>query len=108
MLSNRRGRWARHTAPPPPPPEGTQTTHMSPFSCPEILQPATVRYIPQLITESVRPLCTGNPLGTLSQASVREAAVRRLDARPFESQKHAELLEGVKNEIDRLVSVAKL
>jgi len=46
---------------------------------------------------------TGNPLGTLSQAALREAAVRRLQAQPFESQKHVELLEGAKKELDRLV-----
>ena len=49
------------------------------------------------------PHNTGNPSGTLGQAAVREAAVRRLNAQPFESRKHVELLEGVKKELDRLV-----
>eukprot|EP00983_Pelagomonas_calceolata_P029101 912418-Pelagomonas_calceolata.AAC.2 len=46
---------------------------------------------------------TGNPQGTLSQVAVREAAAKRLSAQPYECQKHVELLEGAKKELDRLV-----
>ncbi|KAF5839204.1 hypothetical protein DUNSADRAFT_1340, partial [Dunaliella salina] len=49
---------------------------------------------------------TGNPQGTLSQVAVREAATKRLSAQPYECQKHIELLEGAKKELDRLINTA--
>uniref|UniRef100_A0A6S8KGD7 Uncharacterized protein n=2 Tax=Dunaliella tertiolecta TaxID=3047 RepID=A0A6S8KGD7_DUNTE len=48
----------------------------------------------------------GNPQGTLSQVAVREAAAKRLSAQPYECQKHVELLEGAKKELDRLINTA--